>query len=76
MPGWPCEACQTVHFDIKNSLGENIGLLEKRSKNCCAAMLSDADNFTCEFPNDVQAPEHRSLLMATVLFIDYMMFED
>jgi len=65
-----------VQFDIKNSLGENIGLLEKRAKNCCAAMIADADNFTCEFPPSVSSPEHRALLMSTVLFIDYMMFED
>ncbi len=74
-PGCPCETCQTVTFDVKN-LGENIGVLEKKTKGCFKQMISDADNFTCQYPPIIQSAEHRALLVAAVLMLDYMMFED
>ena len=38
-------------------------------------MFSDADNFGIDFSPDMDW-EKRSLLLATILFIDYMMFEE
>lgn len=38
-------------------------------------MISDADNFGVDFPVDM-GWEDRTLLMCTILFIDYMMFEE
>jgi hypothetical protein len=49
----------------------------KKTKGCVQSMVADADNFVCEFPKEVQAnPEHKALLLSTVLFIDFMSFED
>ena len=74
-PKCPCETCQTVHFDIKDDAGENLGLLDKRTRGCMKAMVSDADNFMCEFPKSC-TQEERALLLAGTLFLDYMFFED
>ena len=38
-------------------------------------MLSDADNFAIDFTPQMDW-EDRSLLLATALFIDYMLFEE
>lgn len=46
----PCEACQTVHFNIQNDGGENIGTLDKKTKGCFKSAIGSADNFTCDFP--------------------------
>ena len=39
-------------------------------------MVSDADNFTVTYPSYMNIPEHRALLMASILFLDFMLFED
>ena len=51
-PNCPCDSCQTVTFDVKEG-GEGIGFLEKKTKGCVKSLISDADNFTCEFPSNV-----------------------
>lgn len=76
-PTMPCETCQTVTFEIKQpGMDQPIGILEKRTKGCMAAMLSDADNFLCTFPSQASNSESKALLMATILFCDFMFFED
>jgi len=49
-PHMPCESCQNIHFDIQDISDNNIGLLDKKTKGCVKAMISDADNFEVEFP--------------------------
>ena len=36
----------------------------------------DFDNFTLKFPVEIIADEHRALLLAAMVFIEYLMFED
>ena len=40
-----------------------------------AAMLDAADNFSMIFPTDAK-PEHRALLMASLILIDFTYFEE
>jgi len=47
----------------------------KKNKNCVKSMLTDADNFGVEFTPSMDWKD-RTLLMASCMFIDYMMFEE
>jgi len=71
---WPCEACQTIDFDVKSPSGEVISSLQKRSQGCCKTMISDADNFLLNFPRNATVTD-KALLMSSVLFIDFRHFE-
>ncbi len=71
---WPCEACQTIDFDVKSPSGEVISTLQKISQGCLTTMISDADNFILHFPNNCPSTD-KALLMSAVLFIDFRHFE-
>jgi len=71
----PCQSCQTVNFDIKTPSGETIANLQKRSPGCCTSLLTDADNFSVQFPSNA-TKEDKALLMATALFIDSRFFNE
>jgi len=71
----PCDACQTIDFDIKTGGGEVVSTLQKRSPGCVAAMVSEADNFSLNFPHK-STKEQRALLLCAVLFLDYRYFEE
>jgi len=73
---WPCEACQTISFDIKNKAGDKRGDCVKRSKGCLLAALgSDADNFNMNFPPESNETE-RAILMCAIIFMDFRFFEE
>lgn len=71
----PCDACQTIDFEIKTAGGEIVSSLQKRSPGCVAAMVSEADNFALNFPAK-STKEQRALLLCAVLFLDYRFFEE
>lgn len=73
--GCPCGPCEKVDFEIYDENGKLITWLIKKNKDCLKSALSDADNFGVDFTPDMDW-EKRSLLLSTVLFIDYMMFEE
>jgi len=72
---FPCEACETVDFDIKTPSGEVISTLQKRSPGCLAAAVSDADNFSVNFPANA-SKEDKALIMSCAMFLDYRFFEE
>ena len=73
---YPCEKCEKVTFKVTDlRTGEECDPLIKQNKDCLKAMISDADNFALIFPKNANWQE-RTLLMGTVLFIDYMVFEE
>merc|ERR1712007_256647 len=76
-PKFPCEACQTVKFDVLHD-GEIVALMEKKTKGCLANVMldHDADNFSVTYPQYMTDVNHRALLMSSILFLDYMFFED
>lgn len=49
-------------------------LVKKGKSSIAKNAMGDADNFSVPFPPN-STFEHRLLLIATALFIDYMMFE-
>jgi hypothetical protein len=71
---WPCEACQTIDFDVKTPSGEVVSSLQKKSQGCLKAAITDADNFLLHFPKNCTLTD-KALLMSSVLFIDFRHFE-
>jgi len=72
--GWPCEPCQTVGFDLFDTVkGEKVGALEKRTAGCLKSAVSDTSNFVVRFPEGC-SKENKALLMATVIMLDYENF--
>jgi len=69
---WPCEACQTIDFDIKTPSGEVISTLQKKSS--CGGAILGVDFFTVHFPKNAPK-EDKALIMAATLFADYRFFE-
>jgi hypothetical protein len=73
--GYPCSACETIDFDLKNPTGEVISNIKKKSPGCLKAAFSDADNFAIHFPKGATS-EDKALIMAATLFMDYRYFEE
>lgn len=71
----PCDSCQTVTFEMKNKSGEVVNKFQKKGKGLLSNLLSDAVDFNIRFTSDMDW-KIRALLLATVIFIDYRMFED
>ena len=72
----PFDACERIVFEVYKGNKEVLldEKLVKTGQGCVKNMLGDADNFTVPLPTG--APyEHRCLLIATALMIDYLMFE-
>ena len=73
---FPCEPCQIIDFNILDgSRNPTNGRLQKRSAGCLKAAISDADNFSLVFPTQATR-EERALLMAAVIMLDFMYFEE
>ena len=73
----PCSGCERVVFDVyRGKKQKSLGtpLVKYGKKSCLKNLISDADNFSMPYPAGSNF-EERSLLLAAVLFIDYMMFE-
>ncbi len=73
--GCGCEKAEKVDFEIFDGQERVVGIVRKRNKECLKSLFTDADNFGVEFLSEWDW-KVRSLLMATMLFIDYMMFEE
>lgn len=71
----PCDDCQLVIFEMKNSSGQVVNKIHKKGKGVLHNMLTDADDFEIRFTSDMDW-KVRALLLATIIFIDYRMFED
>ncbi len=72
---FPCEACQTIDFDVKSPSGEILSSLQKKSQGCLKAAMSDSDNFALNFPKSCTLAD-KALLMSAVLFVDFRYFEE
>lgn len=68
------KACETVVFEVFDSEGNLYSTMTKSNKSCIKMVLSDADNFGFDFPENFDWKK-RSLIMVSIIFIDYMMFE-
>jgi len=71
----PCDACQTVDFEIKTPSGEVIANIQKRSQGCVAAMVTDPSNFAVTFPAQA-TKEDKALITSAVILLDYRHFDE
>jgi len=73
----PClPKLRDIKFTIKNTDGEEVGQLTKRVPNMFKYMFApDVDDYHVEWPG-VEQPEHRALIMAGTMFIDFRYFND
>jgi len=71
----PCDACQTIDFEIKTPSGEIVSTLQKKSPGCVSAMVSEASNFAVHFPSKA-TKEDKALLMSAAMLLDYRYFEE
>lgn len=74
-PQFPCEACETVNFEVRDQHGNKISEFQKKTPGCAKASLSDADNFSIIFPTQA-TPEDRVLLTAGLILMDFTYFEE
>lgn len=58
-------------FDAKG----RIAVISKKNKDCTKAEMSDSDNFGVDFPRNFKWQD-KSLFLASVLFIDFMLFDE
>lgn len=74
----PCRSCEHVDFDMYQGgkRGKPLGtkMFKRGKKNCCKNAITDADEFSVPFPNGSNW-QHRALLLAAALLIDFRMFE-
>lgn len=61
-------------FNISNAQGQ-IGCISKKFSGWAQEMMTDADNFGVEWPEDLPVPA-KALLLAAVFLIDFLYFED
>ena len=72
--------CSDIFFNIypegnSEMKKENaIGKITKKWTDCIKEVCTNANNFTCDFPENATA-EDKILLIALTLFIDYTLFE-
>ncbi|KAL4469079.1 hypothetical protein ABPG72_007758 [Tetrahymena utriculariae] len=71
----PCRSCQQATFIIKNTKGEPLSYITKRTAGCWKSCASDKSNFGVTFPHNANV-EDKILIMAATLFLDYSYFEE
>lgn len=73
----PYEACEKITFDLwrGDKEKEEAPIMKLGKKGCLKNLISDADNFRVPFPSGISW-EDKTLLLASVLMIDFMMFEE
>jgi hypothetical protein len=70
----PCDQCAKIQFNVLNIEGQPVGEIYKIYSGVMKELFTDTDNFCCVFP-PTATPEHKALLLASVLFIDFRYFE-
>ena len=73
----PCEPCEKITFDLwtGDKEKEEAPILKSGNKSCLKNMMADSDNFSVPFPIGATWQD-KTLLLASVLMIDFMQFEE
>ena len=73
----PCETCERIEFDLYSGdkVTKEAPILKLGTGNCIKNAVSNSDNFTVTFLANATWKD-KVLLMATLLMIDYMMFDE
>lgn len=69
-----CDECKKVDFEVKDVSGQTVTQAKRRGKGFLQNAMSDADKFEIKFTPKMPW-NHRVLLLSTVIFIDFRMFE-
>lgn len=72
-----CPATRDIEMTIVSTeTGEQVGVLTKRVPGMFKFLLApDVDDYHIQWPG-VESPEHRALIMAMAMFIDFRYFND
>uniref|UniRef100_UPI00358F5C5C phospholipid scramblase 1-like n=1 Tax=Myxine glutinosa TaxID=7769 RepID=UPI00358F5C5C len=70
-----CSCGSDVKFKVLDVSGNQIGLICKRWGGCCQEWITAADNFTVQFPMDMDV-KLKANLLAAALLLDYTYFEN
>lgn len=71
----PCEECVRVEFKLLDSQGNEVSKTKRKGKGCAKNAMTDADVFQVYFTEEMPW-NHRALLMACMLFVDFRLFEE
>merc|ERR1719410_635202 len=74
---FPClPTLRDIKFTITDTDGKEVGQLTKRVPGMFKHFFApDVDDYVVEWPG-VEQPEHRALIMAGTMFIDFRYFND
>jgi len=76
---WPVSKLKAEDMDTKLMVGDFAIITKKKPKDCeqlMAEALTDSDTYTIEFNPGVQlAPQQKALMLASLMQIDFMFFE-
>lgn len=71
----PCGPCAIMNFKVLKD-GEQVGNVQKKIPGCCKFFFaSDVDNYKIDFTS-IESTNHKALLMALAIFIDFRLFSD
>ena len=74
--GCPCDACEKITFDLWTGDKEvPQSPIIKKGKGCLKNTISTADDFYVDF-NQSATWQDKTLLLASILMIDFMQFEE
>ena len=67
--------CTEVAFTIIDKEGKEVGDIAKQSANVAKEVLTDADRFLINFPEDCDV-EMKAVLIGALFLFDYLFYED
>ena len=66
--------CSDINFPINDNAGNEVGKITKQWSGALKEAFTDADNFGCTFPLDLDV-KIKAVLIGAVFLIDFMYFE-
>ena len=73
-PFCACNFCSDVNFQIDDLNGTQVGLIAKQWSGIIKEAYTDADNFSVNFPIDLDV-KLKAVLLGAVFLVDFMYFE-
>eukprot|EP00499_Haloplacidia_sp_CaronLabIsolate_P015243 CAMPEP_0196781192 /NCGR_PEP_ID=MMETSP1104-20130614/9219_1 /TAXON_ID=33652 /ORGANISM="Cafeteria sp., Strain Caron Lab Isolate" /LENGTH=313 /DNA_ID=CAMNT_0042151413 /DNA_START=32 /DNA_END=973 /DNA_ORIENTATION=+ len=71
----PCAPCNRVVFEVfRPGSAAQVAEIAREWSGCVKESFTDADKFSCVFPDDA-TPHEKALLMASIILLDFVLFE-
>jgi len=67
--------CSDINFPVCDNAGNEVGKISKQWSGVMKEAISDADNFGCTFPLDLDV-KIKAVLIGAVFLVDFMYFEN